>query len=106
MKYFYRKNELYGTDCHEFFSGKWDGTFWNDNSVYIYDEDFRLTGLRQIIAKSVEDYSPYEDTEIYPENWEKICEAARLTACDALDEISHWVKKAFDEHGMFTILGI
>ncbi len=106
MKYFYRRDELYGTDCHEFFRGKWNGAFWNDSSVYIYDEDYRLTGLRRIIARSVEDYSPYEATEIYPEDWEKICENAKLTACDALNEISHWVSHSFDEFGMFTILGI
>ena len=51
MKYFYRRDELYGTDCHEFFRGKWNGAFWNDSSVYIYDEDYRLTGLRRIIAR-------------------------------------------------------
>lgn len=106
MKYFCRKNELCGTDCHEFFSGSWDGTFWNDNSVYIYDEDFRLTGLKRIIARVVDGYSPYEAVRIYPEDWEKICAEARHTACDALDEISKWVKNAFEEHGMFTILGI
>lgn len=106
MRYFYYKNELYGTDCHEFFSGKWDGKFWNDSSVYIYDDEYQTTGLKRIIARSVEDFSPYDATEIYPEDWEKICAAAKLTACDALKEISHWVKRAFDVHGMFTILGI
>lgn len=106
MRYFYRKDELCGTDCHEFFSGKWDGNFWNESSLYIYDEDFRQTGLRHILSKTVDDYSPYDATEIYPDDWENICVIARLTAEDALNEIAAWVKKAFDEHGMFTILGI
>lgn len=106
MKYFYHKSELYGTDCHEFFCGKWDGKFWNESSVYIYDDEFQITGLKRVLAHNLKDYSPYEATEVFPEDWEKICQAAKLTAGDAVREISDWVKKAFDEHGMFTILGI
>lgn len=106
MKYFYRKNELRGTDCHEFFRGEWDGRFWNDDSIYIYDEDFRQTGLRHILGKVIADYSPYDATEIYPDEWEKICEMARLSAGDALKEVESWAERAFEEYGMFTILGI
>ena len=106
MKYFYHKEELSGTDCHEFFSGEWDGRFWNEDSIYIYDEDFRSTGLRKLLSKVIEDYSPYDATEIFPDEWEKICELAGPAADRALREAGSWVEKAFEEHGMFTILGI
>lgn len=106
MKYFYKKNELHGTDCHEFYFGKWNGQFWNEDSVYIYDEDFAITGLKNLLSRYVEDYSQYDATEIYPDDWKKICDNARLTARDAVKEAAFWVRRAFEEHGVFTILGI
>ncbi len=106
MKYFYKINELHGTDCHEFFKGKWNGTFWSYDSIYIYDEDFSSSGLKRVISCAVPDYSPYADSEINSEMWGKICSEAKLSALEAVKEASFWVKEALDEHGIFTILGI
>lgn len=106
MKYFYKLNELHGTDCHEFFKGKWNGRFWSYDSIYIYDDDFRSCGLSRIISRVVPDYSPYSDSEINAEMWDKICSEAKLSAVDAVNEASFWVRSSLNEHGIFTILGI
>lgn len=106
MKYFCTKNELHGSDCHEFFSGEWDGRHWNDDSLYIYDDAFRESGLRSLMRTVIPDYSPYDATEIYPSDWEKLCESAEGEAAKALDEVGDWAERAFSEHGSFTLLGI
>lgn len=106
MRYFCTKDELHGTDCHEFFPGQWDDRFWNDDSIYIYDDIFKDSGLRHLLRHVLPDYSPYDSTEVYPEDWEKIKENAKLNAAEAVKEADAWVQLAFTEHGMFTILGI
>lgn len=106
MQYFCTKDELHGTDCHEFFKGEWDQRFWNDESIYIYDDVFRDTGLRHTLSLSLPDYSPYDPTEIYPEDWDAIKKKAGPDATGALAEADEWVREAFKEYGMFTILGI
>lgn len=106
MKYFCGKDELHGTDCHEFFRGQWDGRFWNDDSLYIYDDTFRESGLRMLISMVIPDYSPYDTTEILPADWEQICKLAKGTAAETVGELEMWAESALKEHGMFTILGI
>ena len=106
MKYFCTKNELHGSDCHELFSGEWDGRHWNDDSLYIYDDDLRESGLRSLLRSVIPDYSPYDATEVYPSDWDRLCECAEGEAANALREIDGWVRMAFAEHGSFTLLGI
>ena len=106
MKYFIRKDELRGTDCHEFFRGKWNNIFWNDESIYIYDEDFSDAGLKKLFLDVLPDYSPYEPTEITPEEWQLICESSFGRTKEAVKDLNEWVQEVFAEHGLFTILGI
>ncbi len=106
MKYFCTKDELHGTDCHEFFSGEWDGRFWNEDSLYIYDDILRESGLMALLKRIIPDYSQYDSTEIYPSDWEKLCEAADAAAAEVIEEAGDWTRSAFGAHGSFTILGI
>ncbi|MDE6034937.1 MAG: hypothetical protein K2G36_03400 [Ruminococcus sp.] len=106
MKYFIRKDELRGTDCHEFFRGKWNNLFWNDESIYIYDEDFTDTGLKKLFLDVIPEYTPYEATEITPEAWQAICETSFGRTKEAVKDLNDWVQEVFAEYGLFTILGI
>ncbi|MDE6502704.1 MAG: hypothetical protein K2L10_11510 [Ruminococcus sp.] len=106
MKYFLSKDELRGTDCHEFFKGKWNNLFWNDDSIYIYDEDFTDTGLKKLFLDVMPEYSPYESTEITPEDWKLICDASFGRTKEAVKDLNDWVQEVFAEYGLFTILGI
>lgn len=106
MKYFCTKDELHGTDCHEFFSGEWDGRFWNEDSLYIYDDILRKSGLMALLKRIIPDYSQYDSTKIYPSDWEMLCEAANASAAEVLEEAKGWIHGAFSAHGSFTILGI
>lgn len=106
MKYFCTKDELHGTDCHEFFSGEWDGRFWNGDSIYIYDDILRESGLSRLLRRMIPDYSPYDSTEVFPADWEKLRDAAEGAAVEALKEAEEWVRSSFSAHGSFTILGI
>ena len=101
MKYFCTKNELDGTGYHEFFAGQWDDRFWNEDSLYIDDQMFRDCGLRKALKNVIPDYSPYDTTEVFPDEWDQV-----KGECEAASEADDWVQAAFAEHGMFTILGI
>lgn len=106
MKYFFKKDELKGTDCHEFFRGKWNNIYWNDESIYIYDEDFTDTGLKKLFLDVLPEYSPYDTTEITPAAWQLICEASFGRTKEAVKDLNDWVQEVFEECGVFTILGI
>ncbi len=106
LKYFFKKDELRGTDCHEFFKGKWNNLFWNDDSIYIYDEDFTDTGMKKLFMDVMPEYSPYESTEVTPEIWQSICETAFGRTKEAVKDLNDWVQGVFSECGVFTILGI
>ena len=66
-----------------------------------YDQMFRDCGLRKALKNVIPDYSPYDTTEVFPDEWEQV-----KGECEAASEADDWVQAAFAEHGMFTILGI
>lgn len=110
MTYFTTLNECKGTCYHEFYKGKWDGnTFWKEDSLYLHDDILYTLNLEDIFFEVNHSYDLYNETPINKNQWDQI----RMRAEDiggevkaAIKEADPWVQENFEEHNVFTILGI
>lgn len=108
MKYFCTKAQIEGrgTLWHEFVSGDWDERFWGEDSLYLSDDLLTASGLKKLLRGNVEDYNYYGETDVYPEEWERVTQNAKGEAADIAAELADWAAAAFEKAGAFKILGI
>ena len=105
-----RKQEQRGTLYHEFYKGKWDKkTFWKEDSLLLCDDILHRTGLVKILEELVCNYNYYGETEIDQVQWETILKRASAAGGEleqVVLELEPWVNCNYEEHTVFTILGI
>lgn len=109
MKYCCTESERKGTCYHEFQKGKFSGSFWNEDSLLIHDDNLYILHLADIFRSVVPTYNIYGETEIVKEQWDEIYNIVSASDGEikiAIDEINSWAKIAFETEEKFTILGI
>ena len=102
-----------GSTCyHEFYRGKWDEaemSFWSMDSLYIHDDDLDALKLGEVLCSVADAYDPYGVTEIDRIQWQSIRDEAEKIGGEllaAIQEASPWADSVFQDHDVFTILGI
>jgi len=116
VKYCYTESDRKGTCYHEFQKGKFNGSFWkedslliHEDSLLIHDDNLYILHLADIFHSVVPSYSEYGETEIIKEQWNEIYNRASEIDGEikiAIDEINCWAKIVFKTEDIFTILGI
>lgn len=109
MKYCCTETERKGTCYQQFKKGKFDDTFWSEDSLLLYDDYVDELHLYELLIKVVPNYDRYGITEVNKEEWEKIFLVAEEIGGEtkvAIDEINIWAKENFKTESIFTILGI
>ncbi len=106
VNYFKTKDEIEGTDWHEFYRGKWDSKFWSDSSLYIDDDTMRDSGLGRLLREQIPGYSKYGISVVSAEQWERILTSAEGDTAQVIAEAAQWALDALEECGYFTILGL
>ncbi len=109
MKYCCTESDRKGTCYHEFQKGKFNGSFWKEDSILIHDDDLYMLHLADIFRSVVPSYNVYGETEIVKEQWNEIYRRALEIDGEikiAINELNFWVKMVFETEEMFTILGI
>lgn len=72
MKYCCTESERKSTCYHEFQKGKFSGSFWNEDSLLIHDDNLYILHLADLFRSVVPTYNIYGDTEIAKEQWDEI----------------------------------
>lgn len=109
MKYCCTESDRKGTCYHEFRKGKFEGSFWKDDSLLIHDDNLYILHLADIFRSVVPSYNEYGETEIIKEQWNEIYRRASEIDGEikiAIDEINCWAEIVFNTEDVFTILGI
>ena len=106
MEHFKTKDEIEGTEWHEFYRGRWDSRFWSDSSLYLDDTAMSGSGLGKLLRSQIPGYSKYGISVISAEQWERIRNIAEGEAADIVREAEDWAEAALAECGYFTVLGI
>lgn len=109
MKYCCTETERIGTCYHEFQRGKFDGSFWHEDSLFISDDNLYDLHLAPIFKSVVNSYDECGETEITQEQWNEIYIKASEIGGEikvVIDEINCWVKNSFQVEKIFTILGM
>ena len=109
MKYCCTESDRKDTCYHEFKKGKFNGSFWKEDSLLIHDDNLYILHLADIFRNVVPSYNEYGETEIIKEQWNEIYR--RVSEIDGeikiiIDEINCWAKFVFKTEYIFTILGI
>ncbi|MBP3655373.1 MAG: hypothetical protein J6K32_01605 [Clostridia bacterium] len=115
MKYFVTEHERKesGSTCYyEFHKGDWDENtmdFWREDSISLHDDVMYESGFDSLIMDHVPEYAPFGTTRISAASWAKIVQAARRTGGEIAElvlEADAWALGVFEEHEVFTILGL
>lgn len=109
MKYCCTESDRKGTCYHEFQKGKFNGSFWKEDSILIHDDDLYMLHMADVFHSVVPSYNVYGETEIVKEQWNEIYRRALEIDGEikiAINELNFWAKMVFETEEMFTILGI
>ncbi len=111
MRYLVSLNECKGTCYHEFYKGKWEEeTFWSESSIYLNDDILQENRLLiKSFQKYLSNYSDTGETEINFELWVKIRNdifQQNGKEVELVEELDTWLREAFKEYEVVTILGI
>lgn len=115
MQYFLTEKQrklTHSTCYHEFFKGTWDldlNGFWNDDSLFIEDDEFCRIGMDRLIEHADSNYDYFGETEITQAHWSKIVTEAKNTGgelWDAILEVVPWAENCYGKHNVITILGM
>ena len=110
MKYFVHDCERKNTVYHEFQKGKFDGhTFWKSDSISLSDDLLFTLGIENIFADVIPNYNTYSEFEIDNDLWNRIILRAQEIGGEVLtciSEADEWVKNAYLEYDVFTVIGI
>lgn len=109
LKYCCSESERIGTYYHEFQKGRFNGTFWDKDSLLISDDNLYNLNLAAVFKNVVPSYDECGETEITQEQWNKIYIKASEIGGEikiAIDEINCWAQTVFQDEKVFTILGL
>ena len=109
MKYYCTNSTKKGTCYHEFQKGKFEGSFWHEDSLLLHDDILIHLNLKNLFMSIIPHYNSYNETEVTPNDWKEIyikaCEIGGETKV-VIEELNSWAEATFISHGLFTILGI
>ncbi len=109
MSYFLKDSERNGTCFYEFQKGNWEEqSYWKADSILIEDVNYD-SYIYDAVGPVLENYDHYGVNIVTPEQWDMILKKADAIGGkvkEAIAEADVWVKKTFQEHNSFTILGV
>lgn len=109
MKYCCTESDRKGTCYHEFQKGKFNGSFWDKDSILIDDDILNDLHLAELFHSVIPSYDECGQTEVSQEQWHEIyLKASKIggEVKNAIDEIDLWTKNIFKTENVFTILGL
>lgn len=91
-------SERQGTCYFEFQRGRNPGRFWRTSSIYMEDEVFDRLNLPELFAGALPDFDYYGETEVTPEQWDRIKTGAGRMGPQtraAISELDGWAQDCF-----------
>lgn len=108
MKYF--ETRITGGCYDEFTRGRWNGSFWNETSLYLYDDVFdELCLYENVFSKAFEIYDRWGANRVTREKWDRLralAESCGGETAALFDELAPWAEENFAEYDEFWILGV
>lgn len=102
-------SERQGTCYFEFQRGRNPGRFWRTSSIYMEDEVFDRLNLPELFAGALPDFDYYGETEVTPEQWDRIKTGAERMGPQtraAISELDGWAQACFAQEPVFRVLGL
>lgn len=104
-----KKHELEGHDVFEIMKGTLK-EHWLEDSIYITEECFMETEMKDVLDKVTQRFNYLGPTEISLSDWEliknEVYSNRSETTKQLVSEIDEWAKECFKSESCFTICGI
>lgn len=106
MKLFNKLNEFSSSDYIEFLPGRFNMKWWNEESLYINEDDFY--DLYDYFIEVIPSFDFHDVNEINKDQWIKIIQKMKVSSQTNI-EIKYfieWIEECLKEYEVVSVLGL